>query len=201
MAPQFIFSLENVSKHYGDNTILHDLSLSFFYGAKIGIVGENGCGKSTLMKIMAGLDREIEGDAQLAKNMKVVYVDQEPQLDYEKTVRENLLDSLGDIHGKLKRFDEISAEMCEPMNDAAMDKLMNEMGKLQGEIDACDGWEIDRMMDMAADALVLPPDDTIASILSDGERRRVALCKALLEKPDLLLLNKPTNHLNTETIL
>ncbi|MBT3278026.1 MAG: energy-dependent translational throttle protein EttA [Phycisphaerales bacterium] len=201
MAPQFIFSLENVSKSYGDNTILHDLSLSFFYGAKIGIVGENGCGKSTLMKIMAGLDRDIDGDAQLAKNMKVVYVDQEPQLDYDKTVRENLLDSLGETHAKLKRFDEISAEMCEPMDDAAMDKLMNEMGKLQGEIDACDGWEIDRMLDMAADALVLPPDDTLASVLSGGERRRVALCKALLEKPDLLLLDEPTNHLDAETIL
>ncbi|MBT6717862.1 MAG: energy-dependent translational throttle protein EttA [Nitrospina sp.] len=200
MAPQFIFSLENVSKSYGDNTILHDLSLSFFYGAKIGIVGENGSGKSTLLKIMAGEDNEFEGQAAPLKGSTIGFLPQEPVLDDEQTVRENVEQAFGEIKKMIEEFNGVSAKMAEPMSDDEMEKAMEKMGRLQDQIDAVDGWELDRQVEVAMDALVLPADDQKAGTLSGGEARRVALCKLLLQKPDMILLDEPTNHLDAETV-
>jgi energy-dependent translational throttle protein EttA len=200
MPPQFIFEMRDVCKSFGEKAVLRDISLSFFYGAKIGVVGENGSGKSTLLKIMAGIDKDFDGTANLAKNMRVRYVAQEPELDLDKTVRENLLSAMKPIQDLIDRFNEITGRMAEPKPDDDLDKLMDEMSRLQEQIDACGGWELDRMMDVACDALVLPPDDAPVRQLSGGERRRVALGMVLLEKPDLLLLDEPTNHLDAETI-
>jgi ATP-binding cassette ChvD family protein len=200
MPPQFVFEMRNASKTFGEKVVLRDINLSFFYGAKIGVVGENGAGKSTLLRIMAGIDKDFDGTASLAKGMRVRYVAQEPQLDLDKTVRENLLVAMKPIQDLVDRFNAIAGRMAEPQPDDDLDKLMDEMGRLQEQIDACGGWELDRMMDIACDALVLPPDDTPVRQLSGGERRRVALGMALLEKPDLLLLDEPTNHLDAETI-
>ena len=199
MAPQFIFEMRNVSKAYGEKVVLRGISLSFYYGAKIGVVGENGSGKSTLLKIMAGIDKDIDGTATLAKGMRVRYVAQEPELDLDRTVRENLKTAVQPIQDLLDRFNEVSALMADP-GDADLDKLMDEMSRLQEKIDATNAWELDRLIDIAADALVLPPDDAPVRQLSGGERRRVALSMALLEKPDLLLLDEPTNHLDAETV-
>jgi energy-dependent translational throttle protein EttA len=200
MPPQFIFEMRDVGKSFGEKVVLRDINLSFFYGAKIGVVGENGAGKSTLLKIMAGIDKDFDGTANLAKGMRVRYVAQEPQLDLDKTVRENLLTAMHPIQDLVDRFNAIAARMADPQPDDDFDKLMEEMGRLQEQIDACNGWELDRMMDVACDALVLPPDDAPVRQLSGGERRRVALGMVLLEKPDLLLLDEPTNHLDAETI-
>jgi ATP-binding cassette ChvD family protein len=192
--------MHGVSKSYGDKVVLRDISLSFFYGAKIGVVGENGSGKTTLLRIMAGLDKDIHGEARLAKGMRVGYVEQEPKLDLDKTVRENLRSAMAPVQSLIDRYNDVSARLSEPLEASEMEKLLEEMGNLQEKIDACDGWEIERLMDIASDALVLPPDDTPAQVLSGGERRRVALCMVLLEKPDLLLLDEPTNHLDAETV-
>ncbi|RPI60278.1 MAG: ATP-binding cassette domain-containing protein, partial [Planctomycetaceae bacterium] len=200
MPPQFVFEMHDVTKMYGDKVVLQDISLSFFYGAKIGIVGENGSGKSTLLKIMAGLDKDIQGTATLGKGMSVKYIAQEPVLDLDKTVRENLRMAMKPVHDLVDRFNAISDRMGDPQAGDDMDALLEEMGHLQEKIDACDGWEVERLMDIASDALVLPPDDSPVRQLSGGERRRVALCMALLEKPDLLLLDEPTNHLDAETV-
>ena len=200
MPPQFIFEMQRVSKTYGERVVLRDISLSFFYGAKIGVVGENGAGKTTLLRIMAGLDKDFDGSAALVKGMRVRYVAQEPLLDLDRTVRDNVRTAMKPVQDLVDRFHEISNRMAEPREDDDLDKLMDEMGRLQEKIDACDGWELERLMDIASDALVLPPDDTPVHQLSGGERRRVALCMALLEKPDLLLLDEPTNHLDAETV-
>ena len=200
MAPHYIFEMNRVCKKYGEKTILDNISLLFYYGAKIGIVGENGAGKSTLLKIMAGVDKDFDGSAEVAKGMKVCYVAQEPELDLDATVRENLLEAVRDVQDKIDKFNEISVAMGDPDQADNFDKLMEQMGRLQEEIDATNGWELDRRIDIAADALVLPPDDAIVRKLSGGERRRVALCRALLEQPDLLLLDEPTNHLDAETV-
>ncbi len=200
MPPQFVCELRGVSKAFGEKVVLKNISLSFYYGAKIGVVGENGAGKSTLLRIMAGLDAEIDGTATLAKGMRVRYVAQEPHLDLDKTVRENLRTAVKPIHDLVDRFNEVSVRMADPQAGDDLDKLMEEMAQLQEKIDAASGWEIDRLMDIASDALVLPPDDAPVGQLSGGERRRVALCMALLEKPDLLLLDEPTNHLDAETV-
>jgi sulfate-transporting ATPase len=200
MPPHFVYEMNDVCKSYGDKEVLNDISLSFFYGAKIGVVGENGCGKSTLLKIIAGIDKNFQGETKLAKRMKVRYVAQEPVLDLDKTVRENLLVAIKDTLGMVERFNEISEQLGDPAFEDQMDKLLAEMGSLQDKIDACDGWETDRLIDIVSDAMVLPPDDSPINQLSGGERRRVALCMALLEKPDLLLLDEPTNHLDAETV-
>ena len=200
MPPKFIFEMNNVSKSHGDKVVLRDISLSFFYGAKIGVIGENGAGKSTLLKIMAGLDKDFDGDTKLASKMSIRYVAQEPELELDKTVRENLLTAIKPTLDLVARFNEISDLLGEEMDDDAMTKLLEEMGVLQDKIDACDGWETDRYLDIVADAMVLPEDDALVSRLSGGERRRVALCMALLEKPDMLLLDEPTNHLDAETV-
>lgn len=200
MPPHYIFEMSRVGKRYGEKVVLQNISLMFYYGAKIGIVGENGAGKSTLLKIMAGLDQDFDGETKLAKGMRVRYVAQEPELELDATVRENLMTAVAPIHQKLQQFEEISALMADPEQESRFDELMEQMGRLQEEIDAVNGWELDRTIDMAADALVLPPDDAIVRKLSGGERRRVALCMALLEKPDLLLLDEPTNHLDAETV-
>ena len=200
MAPHFIFEMNRVSKRFGEKVILQNISLSFYYGAKIGIVGENGAGKSTLLKIMAGQDTDIDGTVEMVKGMTVRLVEQEPQLDLDASVRENLMTAVAPIQSKIDRFNEIGTLMGDPDEADNFDKLMEEMGRLQEEIDHAEGWELDRRIDIAADALVLPPDDAIVRTLSGGERRRVALCMALLEKPDLLLLDEPTNHLDAETV-
>ncbi|MDR2762334.1 MAG: energy-dependent translational throttle protein EttA [Planctomycetaceae bacterium] len=201
MAPHYIFEMNRVSKRFGEKTVLSDIDLKFYYGAKIGIVGENGAGKSTLLRIMAGLDNDIDGEAILAKGMRVKYVAQEPELMLDSTVRENLLVAVTPIREKIESFNEISVALSDPDQADNFDKLLDKMGRLQEEIDAVNGWEVDRFIDIAADALVLPPDDAVVRQLSGGERRRVAICMALLEKPDLLLLDEPTNHLDAETIL
>ncbi len=198
--PPFVFQTQNLTKIYNDKPVFENISLSFYHGAKIGIVGENGSGKTSLLRIMAGVDAEYMGTAQLMKGMRVGYVPQEPQLNPAKTVRGNLEEALAPIHALIARYDEVADKMGETLPKSEMDKLMDEMGRLQDQIDAMDAWEADRMLDVASDALVLPPDDADVSTLSGGERRRVALCKALLEKPDLLLLDEPTNHLDAETV-
>ena len=200
MPPKFIFEMNGVCKSYGNKEVLHDISLSFFYGAKIGVIGENGSGKSTLLKIMAGLDKDFQGDTKVASKMKIRYVAQEPQLEMDKTVRENLLTAIKPTLEMVDRFNKISEMLGDPLGDDEMSKLLEEMGILQDKIDACDGWETDRFIDIVSDAMVLPDDDAPVSQLSGGELRRVALCMALLEKPDLLLLDEPTNHLDAETV-
>ncbi|MBI5723811.1 MAG: energy-dependent translational throttle protein EttA [Planctomycetes bacterium] len=200
MPPQIIFEMDGVSKAYGDKVVLSDISLGFYYGAKIGIVGENGSGKSTLLRIMAGLDKDIHGQVRMSKGMRVGYIAQEPQLDLDKTVRQNLTKSVASIQQLIDEYNSVSEQMGDPDKAGQMDDLLEKMGKLQEQIDACGGWEVERLMDIASDALVLPPDDMPVKLLSGGERRRVALCMALLEKPDLLLLDEPTNHLDAETV-
>ena len=186
-------------KAHGDKVILDDVTLSFYPGAKIGVVGPNGMGKSTLLKIMAGVEEVSNGDARLTPGYTVGLLPQEPPLDDDKTVIENVRMAFGDLLAKVERFNKIGEEMAEP--DADFDSLMAEMGKLQDEIDAADGWDIDSKLGQAMDALQLPDSDMPVSVLSGGERRRVALCKLLLEAPDLLLLDEPTNHLDAESVL
>lgn len=200
MAPRFVFYTKDLCKSFGNQVVLDNISLSFYYGAKIGIVGENGAGKSTLLKIMAGEDKDFKGEAWLEPGMKVRYVHQEPELDQEATVRECLNLAIKPVLDLIARYDEVTEKMGEDISDAEMNQLMDEMGELQEKIDAVDGWEVDRLLDIAADALVLPADDQKIKFLSGGERRRVALAQALLEKPDLLLLDEPTNHLDAETV-
>jgi ATP-binding cassette ChvD family protein len=183
----------------GDKVILDDVTMSFFPGAKIGVVGPNGAGKSTILKIMAGLDTPSNGEAKLSPGYTVGILMQEPVLDESKTVLENVQEGVGEIKAKVDRFNEISAAMADP--DADFDALLAEMGTLQTEIDAADAWDLDSQLEQAMDALRCPPGDSSISVLSGGEKRRVALCKLLLQKPDLLLLDEPTNHLDAESVL
>jgi ATP-binding cassette ChvD family protein len=200
MAGEYVFTMSGLTKAYGPKTILENIHLSFYHGAKIGIVGENGSGKSTLLKIMAGEDKEFDGQAEPLKGTRVGFIAQEPCLDMDRTVRENVEDAFAEIKKLLDQFNEVSAKMGEPLADDEMEKALEKMGRLQDQIDAVDGWELDRQINVAMDALVLPPDDQKASTLSGGEARRVALCRTLLQKPDILLLDEPTNHLDAETV-
>ena len=200
MAGEYIFTMQDLVKQYGRNDVLNGINLSFYHGAKIGIVGENGSGKSTVLRIMAGEDQEFQGRAAPLKGTTIGFLPQEPVLDNEQTVRENVEQAFGHIKKMIEEFNEISAKMAEPMSDDEMEKAMGKMGQLQDQIDAADGWELDRQVEVAMDALVLPADDQKAGTLSGGEARRVALCKLLLQKPDMILLDEPTNHLDAETV-
>ena len=200
MAGEYIFTMSGLTKTYGQKTVLENINLCFYHGAKIGIVGENGSGKSTLLRIMACEDREFDGQADPLKGTRIGFLPQEPRLDIEKTVRENVEDAFAEIKKLIDEFNEVSAKMAEPMGDGEMEKALEKMGRLQDQIDAVDGWELDRQVNVAMDALVLPPDDQKASTLSGGEARRVALCHLLLRKPDIILLDEPTNHLDAETV-
>ena len=196
---EFIYQMYKARKAHGDKVILDDVTLAFYPDAKIGVVGPNGMGKSTLLKIMAGLEEVSNGEARLTPGYTVGILQQEPPLEEDKTVIENVRLAFGDVLAKVERFNEIGAEMADP--DADFDALMAEMGELQDAIDAADGWDIDSKLGQAMDALQLPEADTPVSVLSGGERRRVALCRLLLEAPDLLLLDEPTNHLDAESVL
>ena len=198
---QFIYTMNRVGKVVPPKrVILRDITLSFFPGAKIGVLGLNGSGKSTLLKIMSGLDKEIEGEARPQAGIKVGYLPQEPLLDESKTVREVVGEGVGDVQSLIDRFNAISDRFSEPMSDDEMNKLMEEQAKMQDKIDAVGGWELERKLEIAADSLRLPPWDAVIAKLSGGEKRRVALCRLLLSKPDMLLLDEPTNHLDAESV-
>jgi sulfate-transporting ATPase len=198
---QFIYTMNRVGKVVPPKrVILRDITLSFFPGAKIGVLGLNGSGKSTLLKIMSGLDKEIEGEARPQAGIKVGYLPQEPLLDESRTVREVVGEGVGDVQSLIDRFNAISDRFSEPMSDDEMNKLMEEQAKMQDKIDAVGGWELERKLEIAADSLRLPPWDSVIGKLSGGEKRRVALCRLLLSKPDMLLLDEPTNHLDAESV-
>jgi len=198
---QFIYTMNRVGKVVPPKRIiLRDISLSFFPGAKIGVLGLNGSGKSTLLKIMSGVDKDIEGEARAQAGIKVGYLPQEPLLDESKTVREVVGEGVGDVQSLIDRFNAISDKFAEPMSDDEMNKLMEEQAKMQDKIDAVGGWELERKLEIAADSLRLPPWDAVVGKLSGGEKRRVALCRLLLSKPDMLLLDEPTNHLDAESV-
>ncbi len=201
MAPQYIFSLSKLSKIVPPKRqILKDISLSFYPGAKIGILGLNGSGKSSLLKIMAGVDTDFLGEARPAKGIKIGYLPQEPELDPNKDVRGNVEEGVAETKALLDQFNAVSMKFAEPMSDDEMESLLAEQAKLQDAIDAADAWDLDRKLEVAADALRLPPWEADVSVLSGGEKRRVALCRLLLSNPDMLLLDEPTNHLDAESV-
>ena len=197
---KIIYSMVGVSKFYDERAVIKDISISYFYGAKIGVLGLNGAGKSTLLRIFAGVDQEFNGETILAPGYSVGMLEQEPDLDNSKTVREIVEGGAAEPVALLKEFEEISARFGEPMDDDAMSALMDQQGTVQDKIDALDAWDIDSRLEMAMDALRCPPGDTPVKVISGGERRRVALCRLLLRKPDILLLDEPTNHLDAETV-
>ena len=198
---QYIYVMQNLSKVFpGGKELFKNISLSFFPGAKIGVLGVNGAGKSTLLKIMAGVDKEFNGEAWAAEGVKVGYLEQEPKLDPSKNDMENVMDGLGETVALLKRFEEVSMKFAEPMSDDEMNALIEEQAALQEKIDAANGWDIERTVQIAMDALRCPPADADVTKLSGGEKRRVALCRLLLSKPDMLLLDEPTNHLDAESV-
>lgn len=200
MAPQYIFVMQHLVKLYGTAKVLDDINLAFYPGAKIGLVGDNGSGKSTLLRIMAGLDKDFQGSAEPAKGVRAVLVAQEPQLDLNKTVRENVEMAFAPTLSLIEKYNKLAEDMA-TMDGDAMEKALDKMQKLQDEIDKVDGWNLEHQVEVASDALFLPDGDLPVSRISGGERRRVALCKALIEKPDILLLDEPTNHLDAETVL
>ena len=198
---QYIFVMQNLSKVLpGGKELFKNISLSFFPGAKIGVLGVNGAGKSTLLKIMAGIDKEFNGEAWAQEGVKIGYLEQEPKLDATKNVMENVMDGLGETVALLKRFEEVSMKFAEPMSDDEMNALIEEQASLQEKIDAVNGWDIERTVQIAMDALRCPPAEADVTKLSGGEKRRVALCRLLLSKPDMLLLDEPTNHLDAESV-
>jgi ATP-binding cassette ChvD family protein len=200
-AYQYVYVMRNMSKIFpGGREIMKNVTLAFLPGAKIGVLGVNGAGKSTLLRIMAGLDQDVSGEAWAAEGARVGFLSQEPQLDADKDVLGNVMEGVAPTKALLDRFDEVSAKFGEPLDDAEMDALMAEQAELQEKIDACNGWELQRTLDIAMDALRCPPGDADVTKLSGGERRRVALCRLLLSQPDLLLLDEPTNHLDAESV-
>ena len=202
MAPQYAFTMHKVNKIFPpDKKVIRDMSLSFFYGAKIGVLGLNGSGKSTLLKIIAGEEKDFHGEISRNDDLSFGYLPQEPQLDDSKTVKENVLEAFSELVGLLKRFEEINESFADPELDPdKMQELLDEQAKVQELIEVKNGWELDHMLEVAMDALRLPPADSGVENLSGGERRRVALCKLLLQKPDILLLDEPTNHLDAESV-
>ena len=200
-AVQYVFVMQNLTKVFpGGKELFKGITLSFLPGAKIGVLGVNGAGKSTLLKIMAGVDKEFNGEAWAADGVKVGYLEQEPKLDPAKNVMENIMDGLGETRDLLKKFEEVSMKFAEPMSDDEMNALIEEQAELQEKIDACNGWDLERTIEIAMDALRCPPADADVTKLSGGEKRRVALCRLLLQQPDMLLLDEPTNHLDAESV-
>ena len=201
MAEEIIYTMKGVGKVYPPNRyVLKDIYLSYFYGAKIGVLGLNGAGKSTLLRIMAGVDTDFIGEAFPARDFKIGYLPQEPELDPNKTVKENVMDGLGELPKLLEEFNQISQRLCEDITPEEMEKLIERQGEIQEKIEAADGWEIDQKVERAMDALRCPPGEWPVTNLSGGERRRVALCRLLLSNPDILLLDEPTNHLDAESV-
>ncbi len=201
MAAQYIFTMQNLRKVVPpQREILKGIWLSFLPGAKIGVIGVNGSGKSSLLRIMAGVDEEFQGEAKAADGIKIGYLPQEPELDPNKNVLENIAEAVQETRDLLKRFEDLSMKLGEPMSDAEMNQVMDEQAKVQDQIEACNGWDLDRTLEIAMDALRCPPADADVKVLSGGERRRVALCRVLLSKPDMLLLDEPTNHLDAESV-
>ncbi|MDX2032544.1 MAG: energy-dependent translational throttle protein EttA [Blastocatellia bacterium] len=195
-----IYSMVGVSKYYDKKAVLKDIYLGYFYGAKIGVLGLNGSGKSSLLRILAGVDTEFQGEVHVSPGYTVGYLEQEPKLDESRTVREIVEEGAQEVVDLLKEFDEINAKFAEPMDDDEMNKLLERQGEVQDKLDAAGGWDLDSRLEMAMDALRCPPGETQIKVLSGGERRRVALCRLLLKKPDILLLDEPTNHLDAETV-
>ena len=201
MAAQYIFTMQNLRKVVPpQREILKGIWLSFLPGAKIGVIGVNGSGKSSLLRIMAGVDEEFQGEAKAADGIKIGYLPQEPNLDPNKNVLENIAEAVQETRDLLKRFEDLSMKLGEPMSDAEMNQVMDEQAKVQDQIEACNGWDLDRTLEIAMDALRCPPADADVKVLSGGERRRVALCRVLLSQPDMLLLDEPTNHLDAESV-
>jgi ATPase subunit of ABC transporter with duplicated ATPase domains len=200
MSKEFVFQTDDLRKSYGETAVLRGISLSFYHGAKIGVIGHNGCGKSTLLRILAGEDTEFEGAARLDPNSSVGYVCQEPELNPDLDVWGNLQEAVQETHDLLKRHEELGEKLGEPLDDDEMQKTLDELQNVGELIDLKDGWDVDRHLERAMEALKLPPKDADVNILSGGEQRRVALCKTLIRQPQLLLLDEPTNHLDAETV-
>jgi sulfate-transporting ATPase len=200
MSEQYIFTIENLTKAYAKREVLKNIWLAFYPGAKIGVIGSNGAGKSTLLRVMALVEKEFIGSARPADGISIGFVPQEPRLDESKDVIGNLEEAVAGTRALLKKHEDISAKLSEPLDADAMEKALEELGRVQDAIDAANAWELDRQLEIAMDAMRLPPGDASATTLSGGERRRVALCKVLLQRPDLLLLDEPTNHLDAESV-
>ena len=197
---KIIYSMIRVSKRHGQREVLKDISLSYFYGAKIGVLGLNGSGKSSLLKILAGVDQSFEGKTVLAPGYTIGYLEQEPLVNEMRTVREVVEEGAQELVNLVKEFEEINAKFAEPMEPEEMDKLIERQGQVQELMDAKGAWDLDSKLEMAMDALRCPPGDTPVSVISGGEKRRVALCRLLLQNPDILLLDEPTNHLDAESV-